>query len=216
MALTQTIKITFLACLVSWSPVTFAQWYGWDLWLTRDQQGQLYFQRGDYGEAAQRFENDYWRATAFYAAEQFQQAATLYARLGSADGWFNQGNALAHLEQYDSAIEAYQRALQLRPEWLQAQQNLELAIALAAKPKPVDDYGSGKATKIGADKVVFESGTERMKQAQQEISVQSQLSQQQLNELWMRRLQTTPADFLRNKFLYQLDQPDESLNGEPE
>jgi hypothetical protein len=28
-------------------------------------------------------------------------------------------------------------------------------------------------------------------------------SDEQLNEMWMRRVQTSPADFLRNKFSYQ-------------
>lgn len=216
MALMSRARIAYLAILLSLSPATWGEWYGWDIWLTRDQQGQWYFQRGDYLEAAARFKDPFWRATAYYAAEQFQQAAALYGRLETAEGWFNQANALAHMEQYERATQAYQRALVLRPDWPAAQENLELAEALAAKPKPVDDYGSGKATNVGADKVVFESGTDRMKQAQEDVRVESQLSQHQLNDLWMRRLQTTPADFLRNKFLYQLDQPDSSMAGETE
>ena len=37
-----------------------------DWWLTPDQQGRLFYQRGDYQRAARMFENEPWKAQALY------------------------------------------------------------------------------------------------------------------------------------------------------
>jgi len=40
--------------------------FSWlDLWLTHDQQGRYYFQRGDYQKAAEKFDDPLWRGLAF-------------------------------------------------------------------------------------------------------------------------------------------------------
>ena len=46
-----------------------------DMWLTPDQQGMQLFEAGEYANAARRFEDPRWRATALYMNEEFDAAA---------------------------------------------------------------------------------------------------------------------------------------------
>jgi len=187
-------------------------WFWQDLFLSRDQQGHGLFERGQYHLAALRFENPEWRATAYYAAEAFQQAAAIWADIPGAQAHFKRANALAHLKDYAGAADGYRLALQLKPDWLAAQENLALMLALAETPEAIADYGAEKASKVGADEIVFSNDKQRMAQAKEEVSVQGGLSSQEINALWMRRLQSTPADFLRLKFRYQIEVPNDSAS----
>jgi len=187
-----------------------SNWFWQDVFLSRDQQGHVLFEQGQYKLAALRFENPEWRATAFYAGEEFQQAAAIWAGMPGAQTHFKRANALAHLENYAAAADGYRLALQLKPEWLAAQENLALMLALAETPDTISDYGAQEASKVGADEIVFSNDQQRMDQAKEEVSIESGgLSSQEINALWMRRLQSSPADFLRLKFRYQVEMPSE-------
>lgn len=189
-------------------------WYWQDLFMSRDQQGQRLFNRGDYQLAAQRFEKSEWQATAYYAAENFSAAAAIWANMPGAQYHFKRANALAHLEDYAGAADGYRLALRSRPGWKQAHDNLQLVLALAAKPKPLEDYGGQKATEVGADEIVFSNDKKRMEQAQDEMTLdEGSLSSEEINALWMRRLQSSPADFLRLKFRYQTEMGETSGGG---
>ena len=94
-----------------------------DLWLTHDQQAARLFERGQYAQAARRFASPTWRATALYRAGQFEQAAAALARVDSAECAFNRGNALVMMGKYEEAMTAYDRAIQLRPNWSAAKSN---------------------------------------------------------------------------------------------
>ncbi len=87
-------------------------WTWRDGWKTRDQRAQAYFKTGDYAKAADVFQRSDWRATAAYRAQNYQQAAQLFAGVQTADGYYNAGNALAKMGQYQPAIAAYDQALQ--------------------------------------------------------------------------------------------------------
>ncbi len=192
-----------------------ADWYWQDLLLSRDQQGQWLFTQGNYRQAALRFEDPDWKATAFYAAEDFQPAINLWAEMPSAMAHFKRANALAHIEDYEAAADGYRLALRIQPDWLAAKKNLELVIALGAKPKPVDIPEGQKATEIGADEIVFSNDKNRMDKAEDELEIEEGgLSSDAINDLWMRRLQSTPADFLRLKFRYQSEMGEESSEAE--
>jgi Ca-activated chloride channel homolog len=208
------ICFTLLVCVVaSWQQR--ADWYWQDLLFSRDQQGQWFFKQGDYRQAALRFDNPDWKATAFYAAEEFQSAINLWAEMPSAMAHFKRANALAHIEDYDAAADGYRLAIRLQPDRLAAKKNLELVIALGTKPKPVDISEGQKATEIGADEIVFSNDKNRMDKAEDEVEIEEGgLSSDAINDLWMRRLQSSPADFLRLKFRYQSEMGEQSGGAE--
>lgn len=110
-----------------------------DLWLNKDQQAQQAYQNNQYEQAASIFENADWKAAAEYKAGQYQQALESLANNTSADGAYNQGNALAQLGQLEEAIKAYDKALQLDSNNSDAKYNKELVEKELEKQKQQQD-----------------------------------------------------------------------------
>jgi len=97
-----------------------------DLWLRRDQQGQRLLDAERPAEAAERFTDRRWQATARYQAGDYAGAAELFAEGNTAADHYNRGNALARSEAFEAAIEAYDQALDLQPDLQAAQRNKAL------------------------------------------------------------------------------------------
>ena len=182
-----------------------------DLWLTQDQQGQRAFDKGDYAAAAQHFEDPLRKGTALYLTEDFDRALGEFARLDTAEGWFNRGNALAHLERYEEAMEAYERALEIQPDYPQAQANLEYM-----EPFLPLEFEGGEMGTVGrdaaADEIVFDADQKRLDEEGIDTVMeegQEMISDQQLADIWLRQVDTSPTSFLRYKFAYQAQSPGE-------
>ena len=126
--------------------------------------------------------------------------------LANAEASFNRGNCLVFLGQYDDAIKAYELALEAKPDWPEAEQNLAIARARKEKLAPPDDDAGGTGGELAADEIVFEN-SDRMDNASSEQTVEQDgqsMSEEALRALWLRRVETRPADFLANRFAYQL------------
>ncbi|MEO1081792.1 MAG: VWA domain-containing protein [Pseudomonadota bacterium] len=96
-----------------------------DLWLRKDQQGSRALAAGDAESAASLFRDPRWRGTAAYSGEDYELAAESFSSDESADGWYNRGNALAGAGNYEEAIAAYEKSLELLPEQEDAVRNIE-------------------------------------------------------------------------------------------
>ena len=93
-----------------------ARAFSWqDLWRTPDQQARELLAEGDAAAAAARFEDPDWRAVAEYRAGRYRDSADAFAGGSDADSYYNLGNALARMGEYASAIESYERALDIDP-----------------------------------------------------------------------------------------------------
>jgi Ca-activated chloride channel family protein len=97
-----------------------------DLWRTKDQQAQQAFKQGDYDKAAQLFENPDWKAAAHYNSGKYNEALASLSNTGTADSFYNQGNALAKTGQLAEALKAYEQALKINPNDKDAQYNKEI------------------------------------------------------------------------------------------
>lgn len=173
-------------------------WTGW--WLTPDQRGQRLFRDKQYRQAAEAFTDPEWQGAAWYRAGEFEQAAQAFARGSSPEARFNAGNAWMLLGKYEQAIAEYERALKLRPGWNAAEENRALAEARAKRKETKGgDLGDQQE---GADEVVFDLQKERGGQ-DTEIAGEQAASDNAVQAIWLRRVQTNPADFLRSKFAYQ-------------
>lgn len=106
-----------------------------DLWRTKDQRAQQAFQQGDYGKAAQLFENQDWKAAAHYKAGQYNEALASLDNTGTADSFYNQGNALAKAGKLAEALKAYDQALKINPNDKDAQYNKEIVEKALEKQK---------------------------------------------------------------------------------
>ena len=113
-------------------------WQGWRLgaasalWLTPQQRGWLAFVRKDYESALALFEDPLRIGAAAERMGRYAQAAQAYGRVDSAPAHFNRGNALLRSREYAQAIVAYEQALAMAPQWIEAQENLALARHISA------------------------------------------------------------------------------------
>lgn len=182
-----------------------------DLWLTPDQQGRYYLDKGDYQAAAARFENISWRGIAYYRAENFAAAAEMFSRIETADGYFNLGNAWAHSRNYLLAVKAYDQVLGLDPNHRGALHNRNKIQAIIDEINLLSESQraeQGESSKeLGDDEPQTADGAERQdftKRQVEQLSAEDILMDEQMNELWMRQVQKDPSRFLSVKFQMQL------------
>jgi Ca-activated chloride channel family protein len=196
------VRWTSAAALIFILPPSSPSSFSWlDLWLTHDQQGRYYFQKAEYRRAAEVFDDPQWRGLALARAGDYESAVNAFALGESAESWFNQGDALAHLGKYPEAVQAYQQALRLRSPWPEAQENLALVQSLIPKQKDKEDEQQEIAPDLPPDQVKFDKKGKQGKKTQIQ-----QLDPAKMADIWMRNIQTTPADFLRRRFAIQAAQ----------
>jgi len=170
-------------------------------WLSPDQQGRLFFERGDFAQAAAHFTDPMWKGVALYRAGKFAPAVEAFARVDTPESDYDQGNALAHLGKYPEAVKSYQQALKERPDWEEAKRNLALVKTLIP-PKKDDDYG--EAPDLPPDQIKFDDLGKKGKLGTTELNAA------QTAEMWMRNIQTSPAQMLARKFALENQQRQEA------
>lgn len=177
-----------------------------NLWFTPDQQGQRLMNRDEFAAAAEIFRDPIRQGVAWFRAGEFEKAEQAFARVATPESEFNRGNCLIMRGKYEDAIERFDRALKLRPDWEDAQVNRGIAIARA---KMTEQKGGDMGDQeIGADEIRYDKKKEAGGQ-ETEVEDGQEMSDSAMQALWLRRVQTKPADFLKAKFAYQLanDQP---------
>lgn len=185
--------------------LSLAKWSPGSLFLTPDQQGRIAMAHQDYAKAADLFEDPMQRGTALYRAGNFKEAAASFGQDDTAEALYNRANALVMLGNYDEAIAGYGQALARKPGWQDASDNLELAKQRQARLHPPNEGDTGTGGYLPPDKIVFDKQAANAPEDQKETVAggQQQLSDAELRALWLRRVQTRPADFLRAKFSSQ-------------
>jgi Ca-activated chloride channel homolog len=186
-----------------------------NFWRTTEQRGDALMHAGKFGEAAKVY-TDPWRiGVAQYRDGDFKGAAKTFARVPGADGAYNAGNAQLMHGQYDLAIADFDRALSLRPGWKDAKENK--AIALARKNK-IEASGKDRekesADAYDPDKIVMDQNGDDKNTKPTEI-IEQDTTDAGFQATWLRRVQTTPGDFLRAKFAYQAAHAADAKGGRP-
>ena len=100
---------------------------------SQDQQGYQSWQAKQYQAAEAQFKNPQWRASALYRQGRYAEAAKLFNLDKSPQGHYNRGNALALSGSLQGANDAYEKALQLDPNFKDAQENLAVVKNLLAQ-----------------------------------------------------------------------------------
>jgi len=175
-------------------------------WFTPDQQGDRLMRRNVYTDAAKRYRDPLRIGTALYRAGEFKEAAQAFGRLKSPEGLFNRGNALVMQGKYAEAVEAYETTLAARPGWREAEMNREIARLRAENLKK--EGGDMTGGMLAADEIVFTSGKNDSAGQEETVEGGDPISDMELQAMWLRRIQTKPADFLKAKFAYQVSQED--------
>ena len=188
------VAVTLLAGIVSLKgrPVAL-------LVLTPEQVGQRLYRQERFEEAAEWFQSLERKGAALYRAGNFKEAFLQLSNSTTAEGLYNAGNALAMQGKYKEAVSVYERALTLRPNWMDAEGNREIAVQSAARLEKKG--GNMTGGEMGADDFIFSK-----KEGSQEDSFEDSKSASGTaanQAIWLRQVQTRPADFLRAKFSYQ-------------
>lgn len=219
-----------LAPLAFWPQPSLA--FEWrDLWLRPDQQGLRLLQADQPEQAAQRFADSQWRGFAAYQAGDYAAAAAEFAREDSAVAHFNRGNALARDHRLDAALEAYEQALERDPQleparhnralveqWLREreaaeQPQQEQAATRPSSPSPatggVSSMPAQAPTEHAADGRPAEG--DETGQGSADGTPSGALSESdQERQQWLRRIPDDPGELLRQKFLLEYRQRQET------
>ena len=164
-----------------------------DLWFTPDQQGQRAIERGDFQGAAGDFTDPAWQGVALYRIGRYQEAIDAFAQADTAESYYNQGNALMHLDKAEEAIAAYQQSLKRRPDWPEAKRNLAIAEKRKADQDKKDQDAQQEQAGMDPDQIQFDEKGKKGKEGTVQGAPQTA-------EMWMRNIQVSPADLLARKF----------------
>ena len=175
---------------------------GWKaLWTSADQRGRYLFEHGRFADAASDFRDPMWRGVAQMRAGDFKAAEASFAGVDTPDGAYNQANALVMLGKYDDAVKRYDHALERRPDWAEAKSNRQIAQLRAERLKaPGADAGDQRE---GADQIIYDKEAKNP-EGQETQTDGAPMNDEAVRALWLKRVQTKPADFLRARFAWQL------------
>lgn len=95
------------------------------LWQSSDQKAMKSFNAGDNENAARIFTQPDWKASAYYKNGDYQAAADALEQTSHSDGFYNRANAFAKLGNYEEAIKAYDKAIELNENNEDAKYNRE-------------------------------------------------------------------------------------------
>lgn len=168
-------------------------WHFQRVWVTEAQAVDTQLARNEFETVLRTTGDPFARGVALYRMGEFKSATAEFQRLSSPEAAFNLGNALVFQGQYEAAIDAYNRALEMRPDWEAPRVNSAIcAVRLEAMAPPVDDYG-GTGGMLEADENVFDDRGKNApsRQTEQVEGDEGRLSQEEMRALWLRRVQTS-------------------------
>lgn len=176
---------------------------GWRDWfLTPDQQGQIAMNEKRFAEAAELFEDPYHKGYAYLRDGQYSEASAIFSELTTPEAAFAEGMARIRNREYRPAIAAFETALQRRPNWPEAQHNLDVSKAILDYIETTREQSdTGEEAGIGADDTVFDNDAARGN----ETTVQAPKDGPQAlsADQWISTIDTDMQDFLRNRFLLE-------------
>ncbi|CAH0991107.1 hypothetical protein SIN8267_01208 [Sinobacterium norvegicum] len=185
--------------------------------LSPDQQGQWYYQRGNYRCAALLFEDRQWKAQALLKSGQWQWALTLMNKMPeSAQRSLNIGLAYANLQRFRSAETWFQHSLEQQPNSQAAQQNLAV-LAEVFELMSLRADGQGTAGEdMTADHVLSlqeDMEVEQSEDIEEVINSADLIADEHLTKIWLEQVKSRPEVFLRNKFSLQLQRQSGAQQG---
>ena len=163
---------------------------GWleDLWLPKNKQAQYEFERGNYSEATQLFEDPSWQGTAAFRDGDFAKATESFSELGTIAAQYNKANALAWQGYLTEAIKTYDDVLEVEPQHEDALHN-----------KAVLEQLLEQMQQENSDSDQSEGDEQQQSDSQQSESEESSSSEQQEGEQQQQQSQSGEQNQEENK-----------------
>ena len=150
------------------------------MWQTNNQLGQKALDNNNPEMAADLFSDEQRKATALFRSNQFEEAAALFSdREKNAQSLYNKGTALTHSGQYDAAIESFNKALALKPEFEQAKNNKRIAEDLKLLEEQQQQEQEQEQQDSEQNQENKQQDQSQQEQSQQDQSQQDQSQQEQ-------------------------------------
>ncbi len=211
-------------------PVTSQDAYAFkweDLWLRSDQQAAAAVRMEDF-DSSRLAEHPEWNGIAFYRQDKFEEAAAEFSKSSDKVANFNTGNAKAKDGDLQGAIENFEAAIEIDPDFEDAQFNLDLVKKLLqelqrrqrsrqedSRESQESNSQDNKATSDQLERSSPNTGQgeeETLEQRDEPRDEENQLAsmedgvdreQVQLMEQWLQKIQDDPAGLLRRRFYYE-------------
>lgn len=196
----QLICIALVMPMMFWSSHSDAAWL--DAWVNPDVQGQHAFEKGDYQKAAEHFRDPLWQGIAWYNAGNFTAAVGAFRRAPQTpETLLWTGNSLAQQKQWQQALDTYDQALSLRPDWKMARQNREkvshIVMQLRLKQREAEQEQGTNQDDEGPDKVLKD--LKKGQGVKQKDIGAIKGTSPQLNQ-WFENLQVSPSGLLESLY----------------
>ncbi|MRS15499.1 VWA domain-containing protein [Enterobacteriaceae bacterium RIT691] len=195
----QLICVALVMPMMFWSSHSDAAWL--DAWVSPDIQGQHAFSKGNYRSAAEHFRDPLWQGIAWYNAGNYAAATTAFRRAPQTpETLLWTGNSLAQQKQWQAALDTYDQALSLRPDWKMALDNREkiahIVMQLRQKQREAEQE-QGDDMDDGPDKVVKDLKKGQGVKQKDIGAVPGDAPQ--LNQ-WFENLQVSPSGLLESLY----------------
>jgi Ca-activated chloride channel family protein len=147
-----------------------------------NQQGYEKWQQQDYLGALDKFDSPEWRGAAHYKMKDYAKAQKQFKLDKSPTGHYNQGNALAQQGQYADAQKQYEKALELKTDFKQAEQNLAIIKQIIAKQQKQKDQQEKQQKDQQQGNQTDNQQEQKDQQNQQDSSENNQSKQDKTNQ----------------------------------
>ncbi|MGR5414170.1 vWA domain-containing protein [Vibrio astriarenae] len=225
-AYAQTTDVASIEATKVATPTQWQQWW-WDLWMTRDQQGQRLMNRGHYLQAAHQFESPIYQGVAYYYGRDYQQAHHAFMAAQSDLGDLYASMALARQREYLASRNLLQQ-LSDKPNLdsnlrHKVEQNLSAVKAIIEEIERYSESqmnttdGAEESFEIGDNPQTSEGAEETVTEEllmKESLNANEILGSEALAQRWLDRIESDPSLFLQNKFYLQLEQ--QPTAGEPQ
>lgn len=177
-----------------------------DLWLTKDYQGQLELDKGNYEQAGEFFQDPLRKGVGYYKAANYDKAIRAFSKDTTAQGMYNLGLSYYKNGDYAAAALAFGRTIEIDPNMEAAKSNLKVVQHLSAGTSETPEGAT-------ADKGNKERAQNEENKSPEDLSGGGQEATEK--DMQKKRLEeTTNTDIRKGKELDEL--PDDFELGKPE
>lgn len=203
--------------------------YQWwlNLWLTPNQQGEWWFNRGEFVKAAVAYQSPINKGIAYYYAGEFTLAQAVFMQSDSNLGRYYAASALARQREYIAARQLL-RSLSTKEDIepsLKANAEHNLAV-IEGLIEEINQASASQANSVGDQETSIElpddqpqtaegadEQTTQDKMIRDKLSADQILGDPQLAQVWLKRVEASPQRFLQAKFQLQNLKRNETKEG---